>query len=84
MVVLPPDMSTIHIHNLPVRAAVGQAVTAGGLALLQEFCKHRKWAQAATAPSQYFRVSCDTSAQTGKEGRREGNQVPASASAGRF
>lgn len=60
---LSPDMSRIHIHNLPVQAAREQAVTAGGLALLQELCKHRNWTPAATAPKQYFRVSRGTSAQ---------------------
>lgn len=63
MVMLPPDVSTIHIHNLPVQAAREQAVTAGDLALLQEFCKHRNWNPAATAPKQFFRVSCGTSVQ---------------------
>lgn len=71
MVVLPPDVSTIHIHNLPVRAAREQAVTAGGFALLQEFCKYRNWTPAATAPEQYFRVSCGTSAQRRKKERNQ-------------
>lgn len=60
MVMLPPDMSAIHIHNLPVWAAREQALTAGGLALLQEFCKHRNWTPAIIVPKQYFRVYLST------------------------
>lgn len=85
MVMLPPDVSTIHIHNLPVQAAREQAVTAGDLALLQEFCKDRNCNPAATAPKQYFRVSCGTSVQRRNQSiYQSNNQSPTSARAGRF
>lgn len=81
MVMLPPDMSAIHIHSLPVWAAREQALTAGGLALLQEFCKHRNWTPAIIVSKQYFRVYLSTEK---KSINQSINQVPTSARTGRF
>lgn len=67
MVMLPPDISTINIDNLPVQVAREQVITLGGHALLQEFCKHMNCTPTATAPKLGFRVSYDTSDAEKKE-----------------
>lgn len=67
MVMLPPDISTIHIHNLPVQAAKEQVITAGGHALLQEFCKNMNCTPNAAVQKLDLRVSYGTSDAEKKE-----------------
>lgn len=71
MVILPPDISTIRIHNLPVQVAKEQVITGRDHALLQEFCKNMNCTPTATAPKMDSRISCGNS----EPGKKEIGQV---------
>lgn len=58
MLMLPPEISTIHIHNLPGQAVKEQVKTIGGHTLLQEYCKNKN---CTPAPKLDFRGSHGTS-----------------------
>lgn len=64
MVMLPPEISAIHIHNLPGQAANEQIKTTGGRTLLQEYCKNKN---CTPAPKLDFRGSHGTSDAGKKE-----------------